>query len=84
MEIIVRDDVKRVEIWMTRDERENEQLRASLKPLFAEYKKRKYLCVMYGSGKGDLLANTRDLLLHNKEVIAKSMSLEEILTADAN
>jgi len=84
MEIIVRDDKKRVEVWLTRAEREDEELRALLKPLFAEYKKKKYVCVMYSSGEGDLFANTRDLLLHNKEVIAKSMSLEEILAADAS
>jgi len=75
MEIIVRDDEKRVEIWLTRAEREDEGLRASLKPMFDEYKKKKYICVMYSSGEGDLLANTRDLLLHNKEVIAKRETL---------
>jgi len=81
MEIIVRNDKKRVEVWLTRAERDNLELRASLKPLFAEYKAKKYLCVVYNSGNGNLLANTQDLLLHNKEAIAKSMSLEEILAA---
>ena len=81
MEIIVRDDKKRVEVWLTRAERDNLELRASLKPLFAEYKAKKYLCTVFNSGDGDLLANTRDLLLHNKELIAKSMTLEKILAA---
>jgi len=84
MEIIIKDDKKRIEVWLTRAERGDKQLRETLKPLFAEYKKKKYLCVIYSSGEGDLLINTRDLLLHNKEVIAKSMSLEEILAADAS
>jgi len=83
MEIIVRDDKKRVEVWLTRAERDDVELRASLKLLFAEYKAKKYLCAIFNSGDGDLLAATRDLLLHNKELIAKSMTLEEILATDA-
>jgi len=82
MEVIVKDDKKRVEIWLTRAERDDVELKESLKPMFAEYKAKKYLCVVYNSGNGDLFANTRDLLLHNKEVIAKKMSLEEILAAN--
>ena len=84
MEIIVKDDKKRVEVWLTRAEKEDEGLRDTLKALFAEYKVKKYLCVIYSSGEGDLFANTRDLLLHNKEVIAKSMNSEESLAADVS
>jgi len=50
--------------------------------MFAEYKARKYLCVVYNSGDGELFSNTRNLLLHNKEVIAKKISLEEILSVN--
>lgn len=80
MEVVVKDDKKRVEVWLTRAEKSNMQLKESLKSMFAEYKAKKYLCVVYNSGDGDLFANTRDLLLHNKEVIAKKMSLDEIPT----
>ena len=80
MEIVVKDDKKRVEVWLTRAEKNDVQLKESLKPMFAEYKAKKYLCVVYNSGSGDLFANTRDLLLHNKEVIAKKMSLDDIPT----
>jgi len=73
MDIVVADDKKRVEIWLTRAERDDADLRESLKPLFVKYKNMKYLVVVYSSGEGDLFANTRDLLLHNKEQIAKSM-----------
>ena len=80
MEIVVKDDKKRVEVWLTRAEKNDAQLKESLKPMFAEYKAKKYLCVVYNSGNGDLFANTRDLLLHNKEVIAKKMNLDDIPT----
>jgi len=83
MEIIVREDKRQVEIWLTRAERDDVQVKGLLKPLFAEYKSKKYLCVMYNSGDGDLFANTRDLLLRNREVIAKAMSSEETLATNS-
>ena len=72
MEIVVRDDKRRVEIWLTHAQGNDARLKESLKAMLAEYKAKKYLCVVYNSGDGDLLANTRDLLLHNKKEIAKS------------
>ena len=80
LEIVVKDDKKRVEVWLTRAEKNDVQLKESLKPMFAEYKAKRYLCVVYNSGDSDLFANTRDLLLHNKEVIAKKISLDDIPT----
>jgi len=79
MEIVVRDDIRRVEIWLTRAQGNDAQLKESLKTMLAEYKAKKYLCVVYNSGDGDLLANMRDLLIYNREDIAKKISLEEVL-----
>ena len=80
MEIIVREDKRQVEIWLTRAERDDVQVKGLLKPLFAEYKSKKYLCVTYNSGDGNLFANTCDLLLRNREVIAKATCLETLAT----
>jgi len=82
MEIIVDDNKKRVEIWLTRAERDDAALRESIKPLFTKYRSMKYLVAVFSSGEQDLFSNTRDLLLHNREIVAKSMTLEEIEAAN--
>ena len=67
MEIVVDDIKKRVEIWLTREEREDVILRESLKEIYAGYKRKKYLVVTFESGNQNLFTNTRDLLLANRE-----------------
>lgn len=77
MEIVVIDNKKHVEIWLTRTERDSTLLLESLKPLFAKYKSMKYLVVTYNSGEGNLFSNTSDLLLHNRDQISKTMTYRE-------
>jgi hypothetical protein len=67
MEIVVDDIKKRVEIWLTREEREDVALRESLKEVCAGYKSKKYLVATFESGNQSLFKNTRDLLLVNRE-----------------
>ncbi|MDR3277386.1 MAG: hypothetical protein LBT12_01325 [Oscillospiraceae bacterium] len=66
MEIVVNDSGKRVEVWLTRDEKADAALRESLKPIYTKYKNMKYLVAVFESGDQDLFANTRDLLLANR------------------
>ena len=66
MEIIVDDIKKRVEVWLTREEKEDAALREYLKETYARYKNMKYLVVTFESGNQSLFANTRDLLLVNR------------------
>lgn len=66
MEICVNDINKTVEIWLSKSESYNDILRAGLKPLFADYKDKKYVIAVFESGNGSLLENTRDLLKHNR------------------
>ena len=68
---IVHDDEKYVEIWLTNAESEDKDLREGLKPLFKEYKAKKYRVVVFSSGRGDLLTLTKDLLKHTLEVNAR-------------
>ena len=68
---IVHDDEKYVEIWLTNAESQDTVLREGLKPLFKEYKQKKYRVVIFSSGKGDLLTLTKDLLKHILEVNAR-------------
>ena len=67
MEIVVDDIKKRVEIWLTREERGDVVLRESLKELHAKYKGMKYLVATFESGSQSLFRNTRDLLLVNRD-----------------
>ena len=66
MEMEVRDKEKRVYIWLTRAESEDPVLKESLKPIYQEYKAKKYLVAVYESGTGDLEGSIRDLLLYNR------------------
>ena len=66
MEIDVRDKKKRVYIWLTRAESEDPALKESLKPIYQEYKAKKYLVAVYESGTGNLEESIRDLLLYNR------------------
>lgn len=68
---IVHDDEKYVELWLTNAESNDDILRDGLKPLFKEYKKKRYRVVIFSSGKGDLVTLTKDLLKHTLEVNAR-------------
>ena len=77
MRMEVREQNKIVELWLTREEKENVTFRESLKPLYQQYKAQNYLVAVFLSGEADLYQQTRDLLLYNrrqqaeKEVLAQ-------------
>ena len=77
MEIVVDDIKKRVEIWLTREEREDVILRESLKEVCAGYKRKKYLVATFESGNQNLFINTRDLLLANREKAVGSIATKK-------
>lgn len=52
MEIHVRDDKHFVEVWLSNAEKKDTSLRDSLKRLYDEYKKKKYLVAVFESGEG--------------------------------
>ncbi len=74
MEINVNMEKKIVELWLTKTEKADEKFRESLKPLYKKYHDQKYTVAVFLSGKGDLFEGTRDLLIHNKRVLAKETS----------
>lgn len=77
MEINVHDDRKIVEIWLTNAEKRDTDLRERLKPLYREYKEKKYLVAVFESGDGDLYENTSALLLSNRRKLAEKEVREE-------
>ena len=75
---IRRNEVDRIlEIWLSNAEEADDRLRASLKPLFQESKRLGYMAVVYESGDRDLADGMRELLRHNREVIARRQLAEE-------
>lgn len=66
MELNVRDEQQLVEIWLTKAEKKDQELRAGLKDIYDMYNKKKYLVAVYESGEKDLYENVRELLVYNK------------------
>ena len=66
MEMEVREADKKVLIWLTRAESNSVEMKESLKPIYREFKAKKYLVAVFESGKESLEELTRDLLLYNR------------------
>ena len=69
MEVRVHEDMKLVEIWLTRQEQADNAVREQLQQMHQDYKARKYMVAQFHSGGGDLYAITRDLLIFNRKRI---------------
>ena len=73
MKIEIRErPFKTVLFWMSKEEAADKELNASLKPQFAEWKKKKYLPVVFESGDGNLEDSMYMLMKRNIEVLAKA------------
>lgn len=79
MQINREDNQKRIEIWLTNEEKNDPALCESLKPLFKRFHDQKYLVAVFLSGEGDLYEGTRALLLYNRRRAA-----ERDIQADRN
>ena len=60
-----------MELWLTREERDDPAFRESLKPIYQQYKDQKYLVAVFLSGEEHLYQQTRDLLLYNRRRLAE-------------
>ena len=65
MKIYVDAKKKRTEIWLSRAESVDFNVRESLKPVFKKYKEMKYLVVVFMSGSYDLAKQTALLFKNN-------------------
>lgn len=73
-----RDSSKKViEVWLTRAEKADEALQCRLRPMYARWKRQKYLVAVYCSGAQDLQEQTACLLLHNRNVFAAQAAEQE-------
>ena len=50
----IREQNKIVELWLTREERDDSAFRESLKPIYQQYKDQSYLVAVFLSGEEDL------------------------------
>lgn len=64
MRIIVRDDKRIAEIWLTNSEQQNEEVQSVISKKTAEYSEKKYRIAVFRSGSRSLYDCT-DGLLHN-------------------
>ena len=67
LEINVRGGDQIVEVWLTREEKQDADLRERLKVLYQEYRARKFLVAVFESGEQDLEELTCGLLGYNKK-----------------
>ena len=71
MELNVQDDRKIVEVWLTHEDEQNDELQVMLKALYRLYKEQKYTVAVLHSGTGDLTRQTSDLLCYNRKELAR-------------
>ena len=77
MEINVRDSNQIVEVWLTREEKQDINLRERLRPLYQEYRAKKFLVAVFESGEQNLEELTGSLLGYNrKRVVQLEMKRE--------
>lgn len=71
MEICVNDERRKVEVWLSSEEKIDPAVRQYLKPLYAEYGEKKYTVTVFMSGSQDLYSLTSGLLCYNRKRIAE-------------
>ena len=72
MEMNIHHDTKMVDIWLTRSEARDENIRRSLEPYYRQFAKQRYFVSVFESGDRELLPNTALLLRHNVELQMKA------------
>ena len=78
MEVRVHEDMKLVEVWLTRQEQADNAIREQLQQMYQDFKSRKYMVAQFHSGGGDLYGITRDLLIFNRKRIEElALALEK-------
>ncbi len=70
MFVEISEEDKIVFYWLSKEEKADEQLRASIKPEQVEWTKKGYAVCTFLSGTQDIVENTKALLIHNLHVLA--------------
>ena len=72
MEINVKSERKLLEIWLTREEKQDATLPEKLKPLYQACKEMGYMAVIFASGEQDLWDTASNLLCCNRRRISRT------------
>ncbi len=67
----INENSKIIFYWLTQKERNDDNLQQDLNKKYDEHKSKGYKVCTFVSGDGNLLDNTKNLLLHNREIIAE-------------
>ena len=67
----MKESSKIVEVWLTREEKRDANLRDRLKDIYQEYKARKFLVAVFESGEQNLEELTGSLLGYNRKRIVR-------------
>ena len=67
----VREQSRTVELWLTKEEKNDPVFREGLKPIYEKYGAQKYLVAEFLPGEEDLYQQTRDLLVYNRRKLAE-------------
>lgn len=59
------DKAKRIEIWLTNSDQQNDGINEIVSRLCDEWRHKKYRIALFRSGSGDLFASAEGLLLSN-------------------
>lgn len=57
--------------WLSREEKDNVDIQNGLKNEYGEWRSKEYKVCTFVSGSGNLVDLTKELLIHNKLIIAK-------------
>jgi len=71
LEINVHEDSRVVDIWLTREERDDQGLQERMKSLYRDYSERHYMVAVFLSGDQDLAEETGALLCYNRRRLAE-------------
>jgi len=71
LEINVHEDSRVVDVWLTGEERDNQELRERMKPLYRNFSERHYTVAVFLSGGQDLAGETSALLCYNRRRLAE-------------
>lgn len=77
MVLEVYDEQKFACYWFTQEDLKNKALLESLVPEQREWNKKGYRVCEFHSGTGDIVELTKELLIHNKEVLANKKARKE-------
>ena len=67
----VKEQSKAVELWLTKEEKDNKPFLESLKLFYQQYKEQNYVAAVFHSGEKHLYQQPRDLLIFNRWRAAK-------------